>query len=262
MLRADFWVRFLLDGGHVARDAFWDRRPFGWSLQCLWCSRVRFLWDWSLCMYRWGDRCLQWSWGVHRSMGIHRRHRCLHWGQGRVWVGSSRCSWAVSHHANSAARGSDWLDSRLPFGVHRVLASVWKSFELRISHADVRHAIVQCGLVFHSFAIEIVKPSNCERTSVSSLRSTDSRRDLVQNLLEALHVLSVVGELSAENDRIVSVSVPIGENVQGFDVRFRAFLNSLIVRETILVVRSKVSWGLSVLLRGLIPMLDGLDIDL
>jgi len=110
--------------------------------------------------------------------------------------------------------------------------------------------------------IEIVKPSNCERTSVSSLRSTDSRRDLVQNLLEALHVLSVVGELSAENDRIVSVSVPIGENVQGFDVRFRAFLNSLIVRETILVVRSKVSWGLSVLLSGLIPMLDGLDIDL
>jgi hypothetical protein len=110
--------------------------------------------------------------------------------------------------------------------------------------------------------VEIVKPSNCERTPVSSLRSTDSRRDLVQNLLEALHGLSVVGELSSENDRVVSVSVPIGENVQGFDVRLRALLNSLIVRGTILVVRSKVSWGLSVLLRCLVPVLDGLDIDL
>ena len=110
--------------------------------------------------------------------------------------------------------------------------------------------------------VEIVKPSNCERTPVSSLRSTDSRRDLVQNLLEALHGLSVVGELSSENDRVVSVSVPIGENVQGFDVRLRALLNSLIVREIILVVRSKVSWGLSVLLRCLLPVLDGLDIDL
>ena len=291
MLRADFWVRFLLDDGHVARDSFWDGRSLGWSLQRFWCSRVRFLGHWSLCENRWRDRCLQWPRGVHRSMRVHRRHGRLYRGQRRVWVGSSGGSRAVSHHAeekrlkltifddkklpNSAARRSHWLDSRLPFGVHCVLASVRKSFELRISHADVRHAIVQCALVLHSFTlpkinknklktiyVEIVKPSNCERTPVSSLRSADSRRDLVQNLLEALHVLSVVGELSSENDRVISVSVPIGENVQGFDVRLRALLNSLIVRETILVVRPKVSWGLSVLLRCLVPVLDGLHIDL
>ena len=72
--------------------------------------------------------------------------------------------------------------------------------------------------------VKVVKSSDGKRSSISGLGSTNGGRDLVQNLLEALGILLIAGELSAENDGVVSVSVSIGEDVESFDVGLRALL--------------------------------------
>ena len=72
--------------------------------------------------------------------------------------------------------------------------------------------------------VKVVKSSDGMRSSISRLGSTNGGRDLVQNLLEALGILLIAGELSAENDGVISVSVSIGEDVESFDVGLRALL--------------------------------------
>ena len=72
--------------------------------------------------------------------------------------------------------------------------------------------------------VKVVKSSDGKRSSISRLGSTNGGRDLVQNLLEALGILLIAGELSAENDGVISVSVSIGEDVESFDVGLRALL--------------------------------------
>ena len=129
--------------------------------------------------------------------------------------------------------------------------------------------------MIHTY-VKVVKSSDGKRSSISGLGPTNSGRDLVQNLLEALCILVITGELSAENDGVVTVSISIGEDVESLDVGLRAlliynryiiirikiYLDSLVVRKTIFVVRAKIGRRLPVMLSSLIPVLDGLDIDL